>query len=263
MMFDAWIFGFTVVGSAMLLATLGVYLVRRKVAFGTLKGHHEVAGYMLSIVATLYSVLLGLIVVDTQGKYQDAKRMSQQEADSCLDMFHLAYSLPMPTRKPLHDKLQSYLKILIDEEWKSSSADGFFNENAKGEFRDIWFLLNDFQPQTNGEQSCYEKMLDMMQNFADGRRYRLQITRAPMPAVMWFVLIAGGVLTILFTYLFEVEDVRAQALMTSLVALALSLNVLLVALFSNPYKGYMRITSYSFEYDLKVMQELLKMRPDS
>jgi high-affinity Fe2+/Pb2+ permease len=73
---------------------------------------------------------------------------------------------------------------------------------------------------------------------------------------MWGVLIAGGALTVLFTYLFEVEDAKAQVFMTALVTLALSLNLLLVALFNNPYKGYMRITSRPFFYDLKVMQEL-------
>jgi len=261
-MINAWIFGIAVVGSAVMMAITGLLIVRKRVSTGSLSRHHEVAGYMLSIVATLYSVLLGLIVVDTQSKYQQAKAMSQQEADSCLDMFHLSYSLPLSTRKELHDELQDYLKVLVDEEWGSTTKDGSFNEVASGAFRKIWFTLNDFDPKTNKDQSAYEKILDVMQNLTDGRRYRLQLYRSAMPPVMWGVLITGGVLTILFTYLFEVEDAKAQILMTALVALALSLNVLLVALFSNPYKGLMRISNYPFVYDRRVMLELLELRPD-
>ena len=98
-MIDAWIFGIVVVGGSVLFASLGVMLVRKRVSGGFLKRHHEVAGYMLSIVGTLYSVLLGLIVVDTQTKYQVAKQMTQQEADSTLDLFHMSYTMPVEVRK--------------------------------------------------------------------------------------------------------------------------------------------------------------------
>lgn len=259
---DAWIFGFCVVGGSVLFSSLGVLLVRKRMTVGNLKKHHEVAGYLLSIVGTLYSVLLGLIVVETQSKFDQAITMSRQEADSCLDMFHLAYAFPMPVRKKLHDHLQEYLHTLVEKEWDSVNEEGNFQQLATHPFRNICWELLDFEPQTNKEQQCYEKYLDNIEELADGRRYRLQVTHSGLPNVLWGVLIAGGALTVLFTYLFEVEDAKAQILMTALVALALSLNVLLVALFNNPYKGFLRISSYAFKYDLKVTKELLEERPD-
>ncbi|MBS2000112.1 MAG: DUF4239 domain-containing protein [Candidatus Obscuribacterales bacterium] len=259
---DAWIFGAAVVGGAVLFSSLGVVLVRRQMVIGNLKKHHEVAGYLLSIVGTLYSVLLGLIVVETQTKFDQAIAMSRQEADSCLDMFHLAYAFPMPVRKKLHTYLQEYLQTLVDKEWDSVNEEGAFQQIAKHPFRNICWTLLDFDPQTAKEQQVYEKYLDNIEELADGRRYRLQVAHAGLPSVLWGVLIAGGALTVLFTYFFEVEDAWAQILMTALVSLALSLNVLLVALFNNPYKGFLRISSYSFKYDLKVTKELLQERPD-
>lgn len=261
-MWDAWLFGIAVVGGAMLFASLGVLLVRNRVKAGRLKNNHEVAGYLLSIVGTLYSVLLGLIVVDTQSKYQEAKNMTQQEADSCLDLFHLGYTLPLETRTKLHTHLQEYMRAVDEDEWDSATADGGFDESAKHAFRQIWWTLVDFQPQSAREENAYQNILDEMQDLSDGRRYRLQKAKAGLPDIMWGVLIAGGVLTVLFTYLFEVEDAKAQIFMTALVALSLSLNVLLVALFSNPYKGYMRISVYPFKYDRLVMSDLLRERPD-
>jgi len=258
---DALLFGITIVGGAVLFASLGVLLVRQRTLTGALKSHHEVAGYLLSIVGTLYSVLLGLIVVDTQNKYQDAKMITQREADSCLDLFHLSYTTPVDVRIKLQNNLQAYLKAVNEDEWDSISREGRFNESARHAFRNLWWTIVDYEPTTGKEQSAYQKILDVMQGLTDGRRYRLQISQAGVPAVMWGVLIAGAVLTMLFTYLFEVENARAQFFMTAIVALALSLNVLLVALFSNPYKGYMRIAKTSFEYDYRVTFELLKERP--
>ncbi len=262
MAIDAWVFGVLMVSGAVVLASVGALVVRRAVAVGTLKSNHEVAGYLLSVVGTLYSVLLGLIVVDTQGKYQEARAMSQQEADSCLDMFHLAYAMPLKERIMLHEKLQEYLDVLISKEWTSITTEGAFGDFAKKPFREIWWSLTDYEPQTQKEQSCYEQLLDEMQKLSDGRRYRMQTAKTHLPAVMLGVLIAGASLTVFFTYLFEVENPRAQVLMTALVALSLALNILLVALFNNPYKGYMRIQSYPFEYDRRVMKELLGIRAD-
>ncbi len=261
-MIDAWLFGIAVVGGAVLFASLGVLLVRNSVTQGRLKSNHEVAGYLLSIVGTLYSVLLGLIVVDTQAKYQQAKEMTQQEADSCLDLFHLAYTMPVDTRKKLHGHLQEYMRLVDEDEWEAATDDGSFAESARHEFRQIWWTIVDFEPQTGREQNSYQNILDEMQDLSDGRRFRIQKAKAGLPEIMWGVLIAGGSLTVLFTYMFEVEDAKAQVFMTALVALALSLNVLLVALFSNPYKGYMRISAYPFKYDRKVMADLLIERPD-
>lgn len=253
---DIWIFGLSIVGGAILFSALGVWFARRVSKEGRLKRHHEVAGYMLSIVGTLYSVLLGLVVVDTQAKYQEARTMTQNEADSALDLFHLAYTAPKDVRTKLHRQLKDYMQIMIDDEWPSVLRRGTFDESAKKPFREIWWTLTQYEPQTGREQNAYQNLLDEMEEFADGRRYRLIVSQQGLPAVMWGVLIAGGALTVLFTYLFEVEDAKAQVLMTALVTLALSLNLLLVALFNNPYKGYMRISSRPFFYDLKVMNEL-------
>jgi cytochrome c biogenesis protein CcdA len=126
----------------------------------------------------------------------------------------------------------------------------------------MWWTIIDYKPSTNAEQTCFQKILDLQQTLTDARRYRLQVSKVGMPAVLWIVLVAGGVLTILFTYLFEVEEQKSHIVMTSLVVLALSLNFLLVALFSNPYKGHMRIAATPFLYDQKVMVELLRERPD-
>src|ERR1700730_11411600 len=116
---EAWIFGFTVVGGAVLFASLGVLLVRKRTTTGTLRTHHEVAGYLLSIVGTLYSVLLGLIVVNTQSQYQQANIMTQKDADSCLDLFHLAYTMPMKQRRQLHNDVVEYLRVMDTDEWNS------------------------------------------------------------------------------------------------------------------------------------------------
>lgn len=56
----AFLVGAIVVGGSIALSVLGMWLVRLKFKPTSLKEHHEVAGYLLSIIGTLYAVLLGL-----------------------------------------------------------------------------------------------------------------------------------------------------------------------------------------------------------
>lgn len=188
--------------------------------------------------------------------------MARQEADSCLDLYHMAYAFPLVVRKNLHQNLQDYLRILVEKEWDTVAANGTGSPVTMVAFRNIWWTLIDYNPQSNKEQDCYQKCLDTLQQLSDGRRYRMQISGQGLPPVLWGVLIAGGMLTVIFTYLFEVENVKAQTIMTILVSLSLSLNILLVALFNNPYRGYLRISASSFSYDLRVTEELQAYRPD-
>jgi hypothetical protein len=78
-------------------------------------------------------------------------------------------------------------------------------------------------------------------------------TRAVAP-VMWMVLITGGIFTVIFTYFFGVANIKAQALMTILVAMTLSLNVYLVWAFGSPMSADLGVTPGPFQLDLLIFQ---------
>jgi hypothetical protein len=50
--------GVVIVGMSMLLAHLGLRVVRRKVPLATLQTHHEVAGFIIGVLGAIYAVLL-------------------------------------------------------------------------------------------------------------------------------------------------------------------------------------------------------------
>jgi hypothetical protein len=60
----------------------------------TLTSHHEVANPMMSVVGTLYSVLLGFMVVCAFNRYDGCRAGLQAEANAVSDVFHLSMGLP-------------------------------------------------------------------------------------------------------------------------------------------------------------------------
>ncbi|HEY9682242.1 MAG TPA: hypothetical protein V6C89_16345 [Drouetiella sp.] len=254
----AWTIGFLVVIGGTLGSVLGMLAVRKIFHITKLESHHEVAGYLLSVIGTLYAVLLGLIVVDVQTKYQQAQLMAETEANAAADMFLLAQALSDPTRRNLTESIAEYVDVVVDKEWGNDVPRASFTEGSVVPLRKVWQSLNSYEPVTNREQACYSTMLTTLGELADARRYRVVSTRGGISQILWGVLIAGGICTVLFTYFFGVENAVAHIAMTVLVSLCLSLNVMLVVLFSNPYRGDLKVHPEGFLYDQKMIKTMIK-----
>ncbi|MFX7701453.1 hypothetical protein ABTJ88_19765, partial [Acinetobacter baumannii] len=65
--------GLAVIGGSTLYAIIGVLIVRKRFKATLLKTHHEVGGYLMSILGSLYAVVLGFVVVTVSQDVQDAR----------------------------------------------------------------------------------------------------------------------------------------------------------------------------------------------
>src|SRR5207237_1333196 len=79
-------------------SVVGLLAVRRVLRTWDLLECHDVGGYLLSVVGTLYAVILGLIVVDSMGKFQQARATVEQESNSLADIILLSNQLPRRER---------------------------------------------------------------------------------------------------------------------------------------------------------------------
>jgi Protein of unknown function (DUF4239) len=225
-----------VVGGCLAFSGAGLFIVRKffhKVQF---EKHHEVAGYLLTVVGTMYSVLLGLIVVNVQGKFDQAKQMAETEANSCSDLWNYCRGLPGEVRYTIRMPLKDYYVSVQNEDWEAIAA-GETVEQSVPQYQGMWRAIAAYQPQTNRESACYSNILETMKSLADARRFRMVARRRLLSPIIWMVLIAGCVLTILFSYFFWVDSARTQIALTFFVTIFIALNMLLVRLFENPYRS--------------------------
>jgi hypothetical protein len=253
----AVMFSILVVVGSTALAVCGMLLVRSRFVLDDLQHHHEVAGYLLGVVGTLYAVLLGLVVVDVQSKHQQARTMEETEASCTADLFHLANAFPDAQRIPIQNALIDYVNVVIDYEWREA-VNPDTRSRSSGPLRYIWRILNKYEPKSFHEQASYQQALTTLTQLSDSRRYRIISSRSNISPVLWIVLLSGAALTVIFTYFFGLQSLKSQMIMTSMLSVCLSLNVLLVLLYSNPYRGDLQVQPSGFKYDQRAFQELLK-----
>jgi hypothetical protein len=121
-----------------------------------------------------------------------------------------------------------------------------------------WAILDEiranmqgFKPTTEAQQVLYEQGLQQVNDLADARGERLLDAEEGLPAILWVVLIVGGVEVVGFTYLFGLESTSVHVLMVASLTLVVALVLFTVAALDYPFKGDIRIGPDAFEQVLK------------
>jgi hypothetical protein len=219
----------------------GLVLVRRHVNLSELKVNHEVGSIMISVLGTLYAIVLGLIVVDSLAHHELAEATESSEANAIGTVMHLACVLPDEQKKPILNAAVKYCDLAVDKEWPSMEKGIAPEPETKKAYYDLWTITAGYEPKTAKEQNIHQGFIAAMQQLSDSRRYRVVNCTQGIPLLLWMILICGGVSTIGFTYFFGAEKLSSQILMTSIVTFMLCLNVLLVGFYSRPYRGDLHI----------------------
>jgi hypothetical protein len=261
-MFDSfWFLGLACILS-ILASVAGLWLVRRNVSHEILMGHHDVAGSMLSIIGTLYAVVLGLVVVGSLSKFDQARSVVESEANSLRDIFSLSSGLPAQLGTKMRRNCLDYATIVSGEEW-SLLAEGRHSKRAGEIYESLNNEVVRFRPVGDGESNLQQSLLSQVNELGDKRTVRLALASPSFHPVIWSVLISGGAVLVAFTYFFGVKNFKLQVLMTVLVSTVLALNMVIVAMFAYPFSGDVRVWPATFQTDLGFFQQELGRKAPS
>lgn len=250
---DSILGGTLLVLSATGISVLGLLGARKVFDLQKLRESHEVGGYLLSVVGTLYAVLLGLIVVDAMAKFQNARTVTEEEANNLADVFVLAASLPKELCEHVRQDCIDYTNRVIKNEWPMMDK-GKVDTEARKIIVHMNVELSTFEPQTENQKAIYPLLLSAASDVWHTRRERTNFAIHGPPIVEWVSLVIGSIITVFFTYFFNSQHLKLQVVMTSMVALLISLNLFLFLLFSYPFSGDVCVGPDPFEVDLMIFQ---------
>jgi len=224
------VYGVLVVGGACLLALAGLEVVQRLVPAASRRPHNDVAGFIYAALGVIYAVLLALVVIAVWEEYRAASETVEQEANALAEIAWLAYRLPETEGSHIQELAHSYAEEVIHKEWPlMEQGQAPLMTQTQGTpagwtlIDDIRATLQEIQPRTKADEQLYAEGLDQVQRLADARRMRLVAAEEGIPAVLWSVLIFGGIAAIGFTYLFGLENTWAHRLMVMTLATVIGL----------------------------------------
>lgn len=237
-----WASGLLLVGGTTLAAILGPLVVRRYVMVERLSTNNEVAGFKFATLGVIYAVLLAFAVIAVWEKFDAAEDAVTQEASALTSLYRLSEGLDPTARDRLHADLARYVRIVVADDWPAMARGGA-SRDATRALTELYRAALAHEPSNLRDAALLTEMLDQLNQVTQARRRRLGLASGIVPGVIWLVLFVGAVLTIAFTFFFGTVNLRAQVLMSAMLALAISLSLFVVVSIDHPFTGPVRVTA--------------------
>ena len=245
--------GIVIVTVAVVLALAGMVLARRVLPFSVREAHNANTAAMFGALYVVYGLIVGFSAYQVADQFDAARRTVQNEAGSVGEIYLLAEQLPGPDRREIQGLVESYARALVEDGWPRMEEGGA-SARAQKIGDELRRAVMGFEPSTGAEQAIYAQGLTLVQEFDEYRALRLLEVREGIPAILWVVLILGGVMTIGFTYLFGMEAPRLHVLMIVSLTVVLVLVLYTIRALEYPFDGIVQVQPEPFELLLEKIE---------
>ena len=245
----SFILGFLIVSIALSMAIVGLRFVRKKVSHQKLKTHNDIAGAIFNTLGVAYAVLLAFVVIVVWQNFDKAKQDVEDEANCLVDLYRDSDALGGAFREEVKRLSSGYADAVVGDEWKKM-AKASSSVLAQVAFDRLFAVYASYSPATETEKIFFAESVRKLNELSELRRTRLSEARTGIHPVLWFVLLAGAITTIAFTFFFGSDNPKAQILMTTLLATLIALILYLIIMFDFPFTGDVSITSAAFQHVL-------------
>jgi hypothetical protein len=246
-----------IIVAATAIAIASMLLVRRRAPEGSVFEDGDRAAGAFGVLATGFSVLLGLIVFLAFTSYDDSRAGAEAEALAVTQQYETAQFMPVEVRERMSGELVCYARSVVYDEWPSLEA------GTQGDAINPWSAamfrtLRTAEPESNAEQSAYDQWLDHTATREEARRDRIHGAVGVIPGPLWFVLILIALIIFVFMLFFadRGERAKAQAMLIGSVTAVIALMLLLIQFLDDPYRdGLGSLKPVAMERALEILNE--------
>ena len=235
-----------IVAAVGLVAALAHAIVHRSVKPENLIKHNDVAGFVFSVIGVLYAVVLGFVVVVVWEKFDAANDHVQVEAAAASDLYRTVGGLDPAFGAKVRQQLEAYAHHEIDVEWPLMARNALPHAGLASGLEGILHEVTHYQPKSASQIDVHQLALADAERLLDARRQRISDTEPSVPELLWFALISGAAATLGFSYLFGVENRRAQLVMTAILAGVIAILFVVVHEFDSPFSGTVGVSDVAW-----------------
>jgi Protein of unknown function (DUF4239) len=134
------------------------------------------------------------------------------------------------------------------------------SDEAQAVMQELWRLLPSIEGQNVTQQTAVDHALTQLSDVTEHRRIRLLQSHTGLPGVLWTVLIVGGVITIVSTCMFGVENFTLHLVQVFAITLLISVVLVAIAEVDRPFQGEVRVGPDGFRYALQSFAKWQKGR---
>src|SRR4051794_5540083 len=221
-------------------AIAAILVVRRRAPDGSYFHDGDRASGVFGVLATGFSVLLGLVVVLAFTSYDASRAGAETEALTVAQQFEVAHLLPGKPGNVLAGELICYGRSVVHQEWPRM-RDGTQTDAINPWGLALFRTLRTVDPRTPSEQTAYGKWLDQRLDREAARSARIHGAVGVIPSPLWLVLYVTAAVILGFMMFFADSGERAkvQAALIGTIVVVIVSTLLVIRFLDHPYSGGM------------------------
>ncbi|HEX4019637.1 MAG TPA: hypothetical protein VHX63_00700 [Acidobacteriaceae bacterium] len=209
------------------------------------RAHNDVIGWQISVIGTIYAVMIGFMLYAVWGNFQVADSNADLEASALVNVYRTAEGLPEPQRDAVQQWARMYARDMVTAEWPAMSR-GHWSREGHQVIDHLWSVVISTQVNNASQQTSLDHTIFELGDLTLHRRQRRLENDSSLPAILWAVLISGGIITIVAASLIGSENIVLHFVLVLSLALLISLILSAIADIDMPFRGSVHVSSYAF-----------------
>ncbi|MGC2163880.1 MAG: DUF4239 domain-containing protein [Silvibacterium sp.] len=217
--------------------------------------HNDIIGWQLGILGTTYAVIIGFMLYAVWTDFGLASANANAEANSILNVYRLADGLPDPQREEIKDAARLYADTVVQQDWPMMAHSIDASLKSREVSVKMWQILMSIKTATPNQILAEDHALYELSAVAASRKLRQTQSSSKLPAVLWFVLIIGGALTIMSSCTFGSTNLRLHWLQVFAFSLLIALVLAAIGDIDRPFQGSVHVSDSAFRRAQMNMKE--------
>jgi Protein of unknown function (DUF4239) len=232
-----WAIGLIYVLGPVVVGVGGMLLVRPTIhrLIHQQEGLNEMVSLNIASFSLFYAIMLGLAVVGVYTQYSSTTDVVEREASTLAALYSDTRALPEANRAVLLADLRAYAKETIDKDWPAQRA-GHVPTDGTQKILAYQQHMSEVKPDDRAAQISYAGAFGQYEKLVELRATRLARVTSQTPALLWWIIGVGGVLTVGIIWMLDME-VYIHCILTAVLCLFLGIVFFFIADMDKPFRG--------------------------
>ncbi len=246
-----WLMGVIVIGAVLVGSFAGYFLFHRLFRPAFTDDNKAVALVVLTVIATLNSLLLAFSAIDVWEAFGAAESAVVQEANTISELGRDLAVYDSRESRDVRGLLRDYTEKVVAVEWLDMQQ-GQANIDVWNRFDRMFLKIGTLEPDTPKRVILLREIWARANELIKMRRSRLFTSESAVPGTLWAVVLLGATITLVATYV--LPPTRFHGWMVGLLALSLGLIFFLIVAMDRPFAGKESVSPEPFTQAIMNMQ---------
>lgn len=192
-------------------------------------------------VSTIYTVLLAFVVVIVWQQLTDAGARVETEATRLSNILRNAQAFAPSDEASLRGAVHDYIRNTSTREWATMAEGRGADPVTNTSYEAIWDAVYAIEPSGPKQEAFHAEMVTRLNELGAARRSRILGSQASIPPVMWLLLLVGGGMVLVLSYLLPHGSWKGSYLALGATGAVISITLFLIFAMDHPYTGELRV----------------------